>query len=342
MAQFNPTHKERGVKPSPFNGRSEDLPTFVSSAMLYLALNGALYPRDKDKIVLLLGCMSPGLPAMWAHQWIQEHFEDDPFRTLDQFWDDLETTFKEKSHPDMALNKLKNLRQGNTPSDQHNIRFKQLVNEAEINNAGDRTLISFYKDTLNAKIRDAIMSREKIPDKITAWYTATAQEDSNNQQRSQALRRAWTSSRTSPSSYFQPSWNTSRPSPPRRDPNAMDVDDINLPEEILEIVDISKLTPELREQLFQEGRCFYCRRVGHRSNECDKAPRRKQPKKTGFPSKPKKQTKKVYSVEEDSDQEEEPDSEPSINQIASYLNSMDQESFSAIISKIERREQQDF
>lgn len=37
-----------------------------------------------------------------------------------------------------------------------------------------------------------------------------------------------------------------------------------------------KLTPELRQKLIREGRCFYCRETGHRALAC---PKRKQPPK---------------------------------------------------------------
>ena len=37
-----------------------------------------------------------------------------------------------------------------------------------------------------------------------------------------------------------------------------------------------KLTPELRQKLIKEGRCFYCRETGHRALAC---PKRKQPSK---------------------------------------------------------------
>ena len=50
-----------------------------------------------------------------------------------------------------------------------------------------------------------------------------------------------------------------RPNPPPRDPNAMDID-FTRP--------LPRLSPELREQLRKEGKCFRCRKTGHMSKEC--------------------------------------------------------------------------
>ena len=42
----------------------------------------------------------------------------------------------------------------------------------------------------------------------------------------------------------------------------------------------TKLTPELREQLQKEGKCFYCRKTGHMAYNCpEKGKRQGQPTK---------------------------------------------------------------
>jgi Zinc knuckle len=51
--------------------------------------------------------------------------------------------------------------------------------------------------------------------------------------------------KTPPKKYYFPRW--------ERDPNAMDVD---------------RLTVEERDKLLKEGKCFRCRKTGHRAKKC--------------------------------------------------------------------------
>jgi Zinc knuckle len=141
------------------------------------------------------------------------------------------------------------LRKKKTESiDEHIAKFKMLAAESKIDTTNPLT-IELFKETLPWGLTLQLMKLETPLKTIANWYEWAAELDHKHAKINQAIERT-----RGPSSgkdkapqkkfYF-----------PRqeRDPNAMDID---------------RLTIEERDKLLKEGKCFRCRRTGHRANEC--------------------------------------------------------------------------
>ncbi|GBE79180.1 hypothetical protein SCP_0203770 [Sparassis crispa] len=91
-----------------------------------------------------------------------------------------------------------------------------------------------------------------MPKTLDKWYKYTSQFD--NQWRSAQIfkRGATMMTRGKGRSTHRPYYSTSA-----KDPNAMDVDHIN----------ISRLFPDKRQKRMKEGLCFLCRQKGHIAND---------------------------------------------------------------------------
>lgn len=158
--------------------------------------------------------------------------------------------FTPETHVDDAMKRLTTLKQGKKTATKHITQFKLLVQEAGLAYAGDVALIHFFQNTLNKPLLSKIFTSEQTPRTIEGWYKKAVQHDSN-----------WRRQQTVMQPGFRPMPRPNHGSQTLRtprDPNAMDVDRIQ----------IGKLTPEERAQLIKEGRCFYCKEKGHTRPEC--------------------------------------------------------------------------
>jgi Zinc knuckle len=125
--------------------------------------------------------------------------------------------------------------------------------------------IELFKETLPWGLTLQLMRLETPLKTIADWYEWAAELDHRHTKINKAVERT-----RGPSSGKDKAPQKKFYFPRReRDPNAMDVD---------------RLTIEERNQLLKEGKCFRCRRTGHRANECpedndDKKKNKEVPKK---------------------------------------------------------------
>jgi hypothetical protein len=141
------------------------------------------------------------------------------------------------------------LRKKKTESiDEHIAKFKLLVAESKIDMTNPLT-IKLFKETLPWGLTLQLMRLETPLKTIADWYKWAAELDHKHTKINRVVERTRGSSsgkdKASQKKFYFPRR--------ERDPNAMDVD---------------RLTIEERDKLLKEGKCFRCRRTGHRANEC--------------------------------------------------------------------------
>ena len=127
------------------------------------------------------------------------------------------------------------------------------------------------------------------PDTITAWYAKAVHFQTQWEQADLVAKQH--DYPTKQSYYHAPS-----PPKPAKDSNAMDVD----------VIRITKMTPQEREHCIKNSLCFHCHQSGHLSSACPSFP--SDPKKHNPERKVKKVVNedlpKLEEVEGDDDDEE--------------------------------------
>ena len=159
--------------------------------------------------------------------------------------------------------KLENLRQGKKTAEQVVTEFKQLIGQAGLTtrSAFDNIhLIGLFRKTLNHPLAHKIMFGETIPRTIEDWFKKAIQFDMNYREAMAIFSPNKKSDKTTSRSWYRPA--------EKKDPNAMDVD---------------ALTFEERQTLMKQGKCFKCRRTGHRAANCPGEEDKKGKKKEETP-----------------------------------------------------------
>jgi hypothetical protein len=242
--------------PKPFDGSREKFRKFLQDAELYMTINKKLYDNDLVKIGFVLSFMTEGQAAAWADQFVEEagkvaaaaNRTGFDLGTYDNFKKTLKESFSAYDSPGDALTQMKNLRMKKDDSIvDHIAKFRSLVSESRID-ADSPVIIDMFRETLTAPLQRRIMTLENPPTTLKGWCDWAMKIDHNWRRMQLAIGRTQASQ---PKGKGQ----TGRFYFPRkeRDPNAMDID---------------RLSVEERNKLMKEGRCFRCKGIGHRANEC--------------------------------------------------------------------------
>ena len=158
------------------------------------------------------------------------------------------------------LCKLKNLKQGKKTAEQIVTEFKQLIGQAGLTTrltSDNIHLIGLFQKTLNYSLAHKIMFGEVIPRTIDDWFKKAIQFDTNYQEATAIFG----SNRKNDNKTMNRSWY--RPAE-KRDPSMMDV---------------NVMTFEERQTLMKQGKCFKCKKTGHRAANCPEEEDKKGKKK---------------------------------------------------------------
>jgi hypothetical protein len=253
MAQpVNGTKELNLNKPDAFDGNRDGFKKFLQNVE---DVNHETYNNDLRKIAFVLSFMATGSAATWKTQFIEKAYArpappnpNDRLGTYTQFRKDLMEAFSMFDSVGDALDELWSLRKKkNKLIDEHIAKFKMLAAESKIDTTNPLS-IELFKETLPWALMLELMKLETPLKTIDNWYEWVATLDHRYHKVNRAIERTRGNSRkerTPQQKYYFPRKEC--------DPNAIDVD---------------RLTVEERNKLIKEGRCFKCRNMGHRANEC--------------------------------------------------------------------------
>jgi Zinc knuckle len=271
MAQpVNGTKELNLNKPEAFNGNWDGFKKFLQNVEVYMDINHETYNTNLRKIAFVLSFMAARSAATWKMQFIEEAYTipapanpNDRLGTYTQFRKDLMEAFSMFDSVGDALDELWSLRKKKTELiNEHIARFKMLAAESKIDTTNPLS-IELFKETLPWSLTLELIKLEMPLKTIDDWYKWAAIIDHRFHKVNWAIEQTRGNSgkeKTLQQKYYFPR--------KEQDLNAMDVD---------------RLTVDERNKLMKEGRCFKCRNMGHRANECpeddDKKKGKEVPKK---------------------------------------------------------------
>jgi hypothetical protein len=243
-------------KPEAFDGNQNNFKDFLQNVKVYMDVNHEIYNNNLQKIAFVLSFMTTGAAATWKAQFIDEAYNrpapanpNDKLGTYAQFRKDLMEAFSMFDSVGDALDELRSLRKKKTESiDEHIAKSKLLAAESKIDTTNSLT-IELFKETLLWGLTLQLMRLETPLKTIADWYEWAAELDHKHAKINKAVERTRGTSSGKDKAPQKKFYFHRR----ERDPNAMDVD---------------RLTIEERDKLLKEGKCFRCRRTGHRANKC--------------------------------------------------------------------------
>ena len=213
--------------PDEYNGKAETVQAWLDSVHLYLLINQALYHDDDRKIAYALSYMKKGFAATWAEVRHQQGFTNQSFRTFIAFEMDFEKAFGNTNIQQEAMNWLATtcIATGDQLQEYTN-QFKLNVVCVKYNETKDATtLISYVSTGIPVGIMQCIQAMDTVPTTITGWYEKAAHFHLQREiaQKIVLIHRGPVPQ--NPRTNFTHHPQTSHPI---QDPNAMDIDALNL------------------------------------------------------------------------------------------------------------------
>jgi hypothetical protein len=217
----------KGVKlPEGFTGARRDARPFLQRLEGVFALVPHQYRLTRNRILAATSLMHQPPANVWAQavsQDITEH-KQNGYYTDD--WD----TFKEKfiqsygipNEEDDAMNRIQEYFQGSLPFESYCAQFKHLQRMCKL---PDEFALLFFKKGVNRRLYSEVYKLPKVPKTLEEWITNCRDKERQWQEEVGFAR----TNRKNDSQYspFFKGGSTSFAPKPRKDPNAMDVDQIH-------------------------------------------------------------------------------------------------------------------
>jgi hypothetical protein len=259
-------------KPTNFDGDRTKVKVFLQECLAYLDINDEIYTTDKVRIAFILSYFTDGEARRW-----KETYTDkirDPitkrlnYPTFATFINDVEKAFRSADRVQEAINKLEILKQGKKTAEELVTEFRHLASMAELEQttrSDNIHLIGLFRKALNPQLSRRILFGDAVPKTFEEWVEKAIQIDTNYRMALQIL--GQTSGKTRNNDNKRTNGNWYKPAE-KKDPNAMDVD---------------ALTMEERQTLMKQGKCFRCKKHGHRAADCPGTAESTKPRKDSNP-----------------------------------------------------------
>jgi hypothetical protein len=220
MSQTNKSTKEIRIGlPTPFDGKRENLISFIHECALYIDLNEAIYNTDMKRVIFMLSYMKGGTAQPWKESFIADVATTGTYGTHADFVKKLKTAFELADSEGEAWAKLRKLRQGKDTVDEYIAQFRVLAGRAKITD--NKNLIEYFMEGIHQAILTKIFALETLPTKIEDWYLKASKFDAAYRRLQEINERKNGGPSTNTTKCFTPRYT---PTTSSKDPDAMDVD----------------------------------------------------------------------------------------------------------------------
>ncbi|KAF5374323.1 hypothetical protein D9758_004655 [Tetrapyrgos nigripes] len=282
----NITTKERGVKPEKFTGDRNQTKDWIAEFNNYLQLNEQVYPTEDEKISFFLTLFSGEEAKQWAHNMMIKVFEEEDdfsdsdeeytstdedssaskLKTKGRSWT-LRGDFKPSARETQAQTKIEHIRMEGTLADidKYNSQFKRYADDTGYN---DKALMKYYQKGLPRGLVDRISYLSTQPKSLAALQKAAVKQHMIWLER-QEEKTSWNKPRREEGQPGRRSQGTGSSRMRSMEVNAFQDNAPGAPSITKYPL---KLTPQERDKMRKEGRCFRCRGQGHMGNDCPTFP----------------------------------------------------------------------
>ena len=278
------TQKPQELKlgqPPAFDGKPEKARGWFNNTQLYLLVNKDIYNNNDQKIAFALSFMREGSAALWALTETEAAFKRNlpSFGTWQDFLNKFSASFILENTKDQAIAWMTTTKvDKETPLMEYISQFKNNAALNEINNKD--VLINFFLRGIPPSLMKRIYRMDTVPTTIDKWYQQTLRFQHVWEKTNEIMK-----GRPNPFHNRQQRQNNNRY---KKDPNAIDVDAVQISE-------------QEQNRCFKSGLCFKCGGKGHIAKGCKNPFLKKEGKK------PKNKKPEVSAkIEEIPDSDEEP------------------------------------
>jgi len=261
---FNPypavDGRERSRQLKDFNGDESKYKLWIQMVENYLIANAQRFSTDQLAILFAISYMTEGRAADWASHYIDTHQTDGKFLPTDtwvKFKKLLEKSFDIRKTKQKAQTDFSVLKQKPGHLEEYILDFRTLVQRAGfvLQGVENPMLAVDFLRGLHPMLRVKIVQQKNAPTTLEEIIEDARAFDQSYYQSIQWKDRimGWTP-RPAPHTTFTPRTTFNLRA---RDPNAMDIDSI----------EIDRLSIEERDRYMRERLCFRCGKLGHMSRD---------------------------------------------------------------------------
>lgn len=257
--------------PNDFDGSRNKTKTFILDCRMYIKMNAEVYNTHAKQIIFVLSYMREGTAGPWKERWWALNGNQIDSANFDLFIADVERSFSPSDEEGDAKAKLRTLQMiGGMSADEYNTEFSTQAARCGITE--DKALIEYYMAGLPSILREKILTSDNPPTNLQQWKDKASVYD-NNYRRAKAITAHFRGINRNNNTVKKYNFRKNTPAGPRQlpnyDPNAMDVDRI----------EINRLSMQEKDEHFKKGLCFECHQPGHRASAHRAGPVTYQPKK---------------------------------------------------------------
>lgn len=243
--------------PAEFNGDRSKTNEFLLDCKMYLQINEKIYDTHDKKILFIMSYMRGGTAGPWKEDYFNSTMKDNngDFGEYATFLKAVAEAFSPSDAAGDARSKLKTLQmKGGMTADEYVAEFRTAASHSGIKE--DAALIEYFMEGIPGKLMEKIAMMEDPPATLEGWQKCASKLD-NNYRRAKAISARIRGDKPKDKKKWQYNRNTPARYTPHSDPNAMDVDRINL----------DRLSVQDREEHMKKGLCFECHKSGHRASD---------------------------------------------------------------------------
>lgn len=234
--------------PEKFDGKRDNLRTFLNQLELVFLINPSRYPNDSVKVATAATLLT-GMAAAWFNPIVENQNENikilrnwATFKTL------LKNTFSAVDPSVKAGNEIGSLKQGNGTVTMYVARFTQLAADLQWN---ESALMHAFRSGLADDVKDVMIAHDP-PNTLNDLVTLACRVDARLCERK--LERTVPGRRT----QFNPPVSSSLPPAPAQEQTPMEIDAVRR----------GPLSPEERQRRYTNRLCIICGEAGHYKFDC--------------------------------------------------------------------------